>query len=217
MTEALKLIALKEVEEQSFELTKAYLSVNKLVYSNNTPKIDDVIINEEEKTAAVYFPIEGEAYYFVIYLDTSPKVRVRFMGMSAGNRVYFTVSSEEIELEKLLKEIDFIPTQTWKKGTQIPNRNITKLYEDSGFIFEFDLKRTGEVEDKLSNLLGKLESSNITSIVNSEKINRVIQVAYYGYKDEMWGINLNPIIIKKLSNLNTILDIDLYASGPDLE
>lgn len=69
MYETLKICALKEIEEQSFELTKSYLSVNKLVYKdNNEPKIDDVIIKEEEQTAAVYFSIENEDYYFVIYL-----------------------------------------------------------------------------------------------------------------------------------------------------
>lgn len=44
-----------------------------------------------------------------------------------------------------------------------------------------------------------------------------IQVAYFGYKDEMWGINLNPVIIKKIGEFNFSLDIDLYAIGQDLE
>ncbi|GIP53254.1 DUF4279 domain-containing protein [Paenibacillus vini] len=217
MIEKLKIVALKEIEEQTFELTKSYLTVNKLVYKNNEPQIDDVIVNEEEGTAAVYFPIENEEYYFVIYLDISPQIRVRFMGMSAGSRVYFSVSSEDIELEKLVDEIDIMPIRTWQKGTKIPNLKIDRFYEDSGFILEYDSRRTGEVEDKLLNILDKLECLNLISIVKSDNINRVLQVVYYGYKDEMWGINLNPIIIKKLSMLNTYLDIDLYASGPNLE
>jgi hypothetical protein len=43
-----------------------------------------------------------------------------------------------------------------------------------------------------------------------------IQVTYYGYKDQMWGINLKPQTIQKLSELGVPLDIDLYASGNDL-
>lgn len=137
--------------------------------------------------------------------------------MSAGNRVYFSVSSEEIELEKLLNEVEIKPTRTWEKGTQIPKRNIDRYYKNSGFIFEFDFRKTGEVEDKLLNILNRLENMNLNSIINSENINRVLQIVYYGYKDEMWGINLNPIMIKKLSQINSFLDIDLYASGPDME
>lgn len=44
----------------------------------------------------------------------------------------------------------------------------------------------------------------------------MIEVVYYGYKDQMWGINLEKDTINKLSSLNLSIDIALYASGPDL-
>jgi len=218
MIEIIKSIAIKEIEEQSFELTKQYLSVNKLVYIDEKPQIDDVIINEDDQSATVYFPISNEAYYFVIYLDILPEIRVRFMGMNAGNRVYLVVSSEKINLEILLKDTGIAPTHVWRKGTQFPNRNISRFYENSGFILELQsTNRAGEVEEKLSNLLDKLETFNLHSIIKTKEINKIIQVTYYGYKDQMNGINLSPKNIARVSELDAYLDIDLYASGPNLE
>ncbi|ANY67842.1 hypothetical protein BBD42_16205 [Paenibacillus sp. BIHB 4019] len=217
MIETFEKIARKEIEKQSFELTKQYLSVHKLVYENGKPKIADVIMNDGEQSAEVYFSIADEAYYFVVYLDTSPEVTVRFMGMSAGNRVYLSVSANVANLEKLLKGINLVPSKTWQKGTQISYRNTNRFHEDSGFTFQLEDKKTGEVEEKLANLINKLETSNLIQIIESEEIHKVVRVVYYGYKEQMWGINLKPKIIEKLSKLNASLDIDLYASGPDLE
>lgn len=217
MIETLKKVARKEIEEQSFELTKQYLSVNKLVYENDKPKIADVIMNDGEQSAEVYFFIVDEAYYFVVYLDTSPEVTVRFMGMSAGNHVYLSVSSNVNNLEKLLEGINLVPSKTWQKGTQISKRNTNRFHEASGFTFQLEDKKTGEVEEKLASLINKLETSNLIQIIKSDEIHKEIRVVYYGYKEQMSGINLKPIIIEKLSMLNASLDIDLYAGGPDLE
>lgn len=51
---------------------------------NSTPQIDDVEIDREANTAAVYFPIKKENFYFVIYIEN---LEVNWMGMSAGNGV----------------------------------------------------------------------------------------------------------------------------------
>jgi hypothetical protein len=217
MIETLMQVAIKEVEERSFELTKQYLSNNKLVYIDGVPSIEDVIVDDENQTADVYFPVDNEDYYFVIYLSASPKISVRFVGISAGNRVYFTATSELVDLESLLNGIKVVPTKTWQKGTRISSRNNERFYEDSGVIFEPQKKKTGDLEVKLVDLLDKLEAADMNEIINTDEIVKVIQIVYYGYKEQMWGINLDPKIIERLSKINAYLDIDLYASGPDLE
>jgi hypothetical protein len=217
MIDIVKEIALKEIKEQSFELTKQFLSVNKLCYKEYVAFIEDVIFKEEDNTAEVYFPIEGESFYFVIYIDLLPSPGLRFMGMSAGNRVYLTVSSEEMNLDELSKGIQLIPKETWRKGEKIPNRNITRYYEDSGMIFELENKKTGEVEDKLINLLKWLEPLNSEIIVSSKEIYKLIQIVYYGYVDQMHGIQFKSDVINNIAKLNAHLDIDLYASGNELE
>ena len=67
---------------------------------NNKPEIVDVIIKDEKQVAEVYFSIVEEKYYFVVYLDILPQVKIRFVGMSAGSRVYLTVSSNITSLKE---------------------------------------------------------------------------------------------------------------------
>jgi len=51
----------------------------------------------------------------------------------------------------------------------------------------------------------------------SHQVSIEIQVTYYGHKDEMWGIHLETQTVKKLSELELAIDVDLYAGGNDIE
>ncbi|OWR29835.1 hypothetical protein CDO73_12165 [Saccharibacillus sp. O23] len=214
--EEIRRAVLDEIAVPRFELTKQYLSVNTLVVKEGLPQIEQIDICEREQTAEVYFPIVGEDYYFVIYLDLAPKVSVRFMGMEAGSRVYFSASSSVIDLEELIQDLDRQPTETWQKGTRIPNRRAERFYEDSGFTYEINGSNSGTADQKIAQLIDMLDGLSLDRVLNSQDIHREIQVVYYGYKDQMWGIHLEPDTLMKLAKLNAHIDIDLYASGPDL-
>ncbi|MDB5054630.1 MAG: hypothetical protein JWM44_2680 [Bacilli bacterium] len=213
----IKEIALNEILTPTFELTRQYLKVNPLVFIDGNPMIEDIVIDFESKTAEVYFPILDEEFYFVIYLDIEPEISIRIMNMSAGSRVYFSISSKTLNYEEIVKDFTFQPTRSWKKGELIPRRNIEKYYEASGFMFEPNSKKTGEVEKKVKYLLQLLHPfQNEMNKFEDDTIFE-IQVCYYGYKEQMWGIHLEKDILKRLCELNLSLDIDLYASGADLD
>jgi len=207
----LKEIAINEVLNPTFELTKQYLQANELYFFNSTPQIDDVEIDREANTAAVYFPIKKENFYFVIYIEN---LEVNWMGMSAGNGVCLFACSEVLSAEELVGYLGFEPTERWNINDKTKFGGKRKK---SGIIYQPIEKKTGEVEDKLTNLLNRLlpykeEISKLSDVASVE-----IQVTYYGYKDEMWGFHFDKKIIKKLSDLGLDIDIDLYAGGNDLE
>ena len=209
----IKRIAIDEVLNPKFELTKQYMANNKLIFNNNLPVIEDVILNEQEKKALVYFPIFKENFYMVIIIHLEDEIKTCFINTSAGNRVELFVASEEFSLEELLKRIDIVPTNQWMKGEKV---GCNGQFKHSGFIYAPINKKTGEVEDKLTILVNELLPRK-KMILNLLEIADVeIQVTYYGYKDQMWGINLEKDLIKKISELNLSLDIDLYAGGNDL-
>lgn len=213
----IKKIAIAEVNSPTFEVTKQFLKVNKLVYENSEPKIVDIIIDEKQEGAEVYFQIENEKYFFVVFLDLKPEISLRFMDMSAGNKVSLLIVSESLNLSEILKNINIEPNEKWEKGALVSNQFTESYEKNSGIIFKPIEKTTGNVEDKIEVILSKLESSkNLISNLSSKCIME-IQVAYFGYKDQMWGINLNPVLIKKIGEFNFSLDIDLYASGQELE
>lgn len=214
--EEIRRAAFHEIAAPRFELTQQYLSVNTLVVKEGLPQIEQIDICEREQTAEVYFPVVGEDYYFVIYLDLAPQVSVRFMGMEAGSQVYFSVSSSVIDLQGLIQDLDRQPTETWQKATRIPNRKAERFYEDSGFTYEISGSKSGTVDRKIAQLIDMLDGLSLDRVLHSQDIHREIQIVYYGYQEQMNGIHLEPDTLMKLAKLNAHIDIDLYANGPDL-
>src|SRR5258708_7319532 len=76
-------IAIAEIMTPTLALTQQFLAVNTIVFHNHTPLIEDILLREEEKKAEVYFPIEGENYYFVVYVDLENPYLIA-VAMSAG-------------------------------------------------------------------------------------------------------------------------------------
>jgi len=64
--------AIAEILHPTLPMTQQFLEVNMVVVKEHVPIVEDVIYKEEEQIAAVYFPIEGERYYLVVYLNVEP-------------------------------------------------------------------------------------------------------------------------------------------------
>lgn len=205
--QAIRDVAIAEILHPTDALTRQYLAVNKVVLKEQVPCVEDVIVREG-KTADVYFPVEGQRYYFVVSVDWEPRVAIRWRGMSAGNRVYFSAKSEERQVDELVAMAGVEPTRTWEKGKHIPRHN--------GFEVRPALKDTGDVEDKLRTIISLLlpRTANIHALSAIAHVG--INIAYWGYKDEMWGIHFGTEILQGLAVLNLSVDVDLYADGPDL-
>jgi hypothetical protein len=201
-------VAIAEILNPTLAHARQYLVPNKVVFENDMPFVEDIILREEGKTAEVYFPIEGERYYVVVYIDLEPQVSVRWMDTSAGNRVYLRVISEKHSLEELIALAGVEPTGITKKGQHAARHN--------GFQIQPYMKETGEAEDKLRSLIKILlpHKANLRALATIASIE--IQIAYWGYKDEMWGINFDEETIQGLAELNLSVNVDLYAGGPDL-
>jgi Domain of unknown function (DUF4279) len=205
--QAIREAAIAEILRPTLPITRQFLEVNKVVLKERVPIVEDVILREEEKTAEVYFPIEGERYYLVVYLDVQPRVALRWMGMSAGNRVYFYTKSGEHQVDELVAMAGVEPTRTWEKGKHIRHH---------GFEVRPSFKETGDVEDKLRTIISFLlpYTANVHALSAIADVG--INIAYWGYKEQMWGIHFGTDIIQGLAVLNLSVDVDLYASGSDL-
>lgn len=199
--------AIAEILHPTLPITQQFLKVNTVVVKEHMPVVEDVIYKENEQMVAVYFPFEGERYYLVVYLDIVPHLALRQTGMSAGKRVYFLATSQEHSLDKLIAVAGIEPTTTWEKG---------KKKRQNGFKLQPSLKETGEVEDKLRTIISILQPHTANIHVLSALASIGIRIAYWGYKEQMWGIHFETDIVEGLAVLKLSLDVNLYASGPDL-
>jgi hypothetical protein len=138
--QAVQEVAIAEILRPALATTQQFLAANQIVLKEQVPVVEDVILREEEQRAEVYFPIEGERYYFVVSVDVEPQLVLRWTGMSAGNLVYFCATSQEHPWEELVAVAGIEPTRTWEKD---------KRRRHHGFEVQPYAKETGEVEDKL--------------------------------------------------------------------
>lgn len=205
-------IAQQEILTPTLKLTKQFLAVNHVVFTESVPYIEDIILDTQENLAQVYFPIEEEQYYLVISITLEPQANVSMVAMVPGNRVYFAAKSEVHSLEELLALTSIKPTKMWRKGEKRGN-----LPKHSGFEVRPFEKETGDVEEKLKVLLSILFPFQSDLRALSMKASIGIYIAYYGYQKQMWGIYLDEKTIRKLAELNLSVDFDIYASGADLK
>lgn len=216
--EVVKEIAICEIKSPNWLLTKQYLYVNDIVYCDGNPEISDITFTNEG-VAVVWFPIVGQSYYFVVHVEFFPTPDIRLVSMSAGNKVNLVVVAENTDLHELTTALKGITYScTWRKGEV---RRKTKrgdvLWKDSGFEIEPYPKTSGEVEDKIKTILELLKDRKQQVKELSKIADHVeLSIGYFGYKDEMWGIHLDPDIVRELAELGVSIDIDLYASGSDL-
>lgn len=228
----IRIVAINEVLHPTFALTKQYLHANRLVVIDGVPFIEDIIYSEveevpeeserdprdiiiypETRRASVYFPVLNEDYYFVVHVGIGDEIVPRWMEMSPGNKVELRAVSDAA-LSELLKILPIVPTEVWEKGQQI---NESMAYKHSGLTVALSDKKTGEVENKLKSLVEFLHPMKDQLLLLAEIATTEVSIAYYGYKNEMWGIHLDPAVLQAVAQLKVSVDIDLYASGPDLE
>ncbi len=199
-------IAIAEIMTPTLALTQQFLAVNKIVFHNQMPFIEDILLREEEKKAEVYFPIEGEKYYFVVYVDWE-NLHLIAVAISAGCVVSFLATSDTHSLNELITVAGIAPTRTWEKG---------KAKRHNGFEIHLSQKKIGDVEDKLRDLLTFLSPHKANLEALSSIAAMGIDIAYWGYKEQMWGIHFDMDLLTQLVNLGLSVDIDIYASGSDL-
>lgn len=205
--QAIREAAIAEILHPTLSITRQLLETNKVVLKEHVPIVEDVILREDEQKAQVYFPITGERYYLVIYLHVEPRIVLKWTGISAGNRVYFCATSTERQTHDLVALAGAEPTRTWEKGKHIKH---------NGFEILPSFKETGDVEDKLRILINLLlpYTANIHALSAIADVG--INIAYWGYKEQMSGIHFATDILQRLAVLNLSVDVDLYASGSDL-
>lgn len=204
--QAIREAAITEALHPDEDHMRAFLAINPLVFEGQTPRIEDIIVTEEH--VAVYFPIQGEPYYVVVYLHVEPSVSVVGMAMMAGNAVSLRIVSEHHTLDELLSQIDLTTTSIWEEEGE---------RKQNGFTLQPYPKTTGEVGDKLRALLDMLRPHRaaleaLTSIAQIE-----IQIVYQDYQGQMSGFYFEPELFQMLEALHIPLKFAISAHGPAVE
>ena len=205
-------IAVAEIEQPTFGVTEQFLEVHQVRRENNIPVAAGIIVSPEEQSAAVYFSVEGEKFYFVVYLSFTDKIEITGVDTEDYYSVYFSATSETLSLAELaiLTTLPF-PTG-WNKGDRrypnAPPRKFTRL------IIEPTLA-PDTFGSKLDKLLDVLEQDVAGIIKLVKQFDGYVQVAavFHNSNTTLGGIHLEKAQVRRLAALNLEIDFDLYAEG----
>ena len=192
----IRAIAIDEITNPTFGTTKQFLDVLKVRSENSVPVISNVIINDSENTATVYFPVEGEEFFIAIYINVSYHAKITSVSTEAGTAVYLSIGKKD----EAYTELPMVPD---------------KVYNDA-VIYGIDIDVPDTVENKIVKLLNYIEPHKnlIKKIAGTSTV--TINIYYHGYRDQMWGLHLDPVTLKRISDLNAEFDFDIYAEGKEL-
>jgi hypothetical protein len=204
--------AQEEIKIKKFAVTRQYLEVNSVSCKDGIAQVGRIDTEREKDSICIYFPIENQEYYLAIYFDKNDDPEVRWVGIEAGNRIYFRATSEKLTFNELAAKTTLQPLQGWSKGDK-NGRNNEHYYKFSSLTFDPFPNEAYELEHKLSLLLNELEkdTQGIKDLVLNA--NGYIQIVSYRYVSNFGGIHLDIKTINILNSLGLELDFDIYVDG----
>ncbi len=196
LTEEIKKAAIEEILNPTFGTTQQFLEILKVQTNNSIPVIGHIKVDKLNNDATVYFPVEGESFFIAIYLDTDDAVKIRSVETEASSSVYLSIGI------------------TNGTNLELP---ITADWEYKDFkIYGIDIDQPDDVENKIKKLLDYLEPYKATINKIAETNPVTLNIAYFAYRDQMWGLHLDTTTMKKITELNAELDLDIRAEGKEL-
>ncbi len=214
MKEELIKKAISEIENPTFETTKQYLEVHSVELENNRPKVERIDLESFDTTNAVYFPVQDELFFLVVYLNKN-NGEINGVGTENGHRVYLTATSEHLTHNELSDLTNLHPLTGWSKNDL--RKNGKSKHTFSRISFEPTKSQAYELEQKLKILLTELEKDKNGVKKLTEKAETYISVCSNLYIDGNKGIVFDEAIIKRMSNLNLGIGIDQYVYGNELK
>lgn len=205
--------AIEEIEARNFGVTQQFLEIHNIAYVDNKPQIARVDRDNKDE-AIVYFNVEGEKFYFALYMDLKPVVSVRWVGTEPYHSVKLAVQSETLSMKELSELTKLTPTKGNNKGDRRQPNNDKALWKYSRILFEPN-PEADEFEVKLTQLLSYLEQDKegIEKLIKNADCFISVGSAFHNGNTMLGGFHLNADQIKRMSEMNLSIDFDIYADG----
>lgn len=119
-------------------------------------------------------------------------------------------NSEDLEPEEITAVIGIVPTKTWKVGDLI-SKGATLRHKQNGWSLKSKLEDSATLEDHVESVLERLKPSWQHLVKMCTRYYTEIECIIYVYGDDSPAIHFNRETLKRISELNAEIDIDLYV------
>ncbi len=208
-------VARAEVLSPRMASTEQLLEVHQIAMQEGVPIVARAVAREAGVFFTIYFPIENQPYFLVIFVEPDPSGLVAYSAdIEAAVYVYFMVNSDTLPPETITERLGLTPTTMRRKGDIYPPSK--RSYPVHVWEIEALHDVPGDVEEKVDALLQALEPAQQQIAQLATECECWIQINYWGYQEMMSGWVLEASLLRRLSALGVALGYYMYAVGPDL-
>jgi len=216
MSNALITAALAEITSPHLGTTEQLLAVHTLARTDNAVHPTHIDTTSDPSGATLYFRITDEPYFFVIVVQShAHQAKAVASYVEAAVKVYLTIYSETLDSHTITQHVGITPTETRQKGAQI-KPYVSHIYAEHRWYYELQPDHPDAPERKIQRLLHRVlpMANGLAQIANACHV--VLHIGYKGYQSSMGGLHLDAETARQIATLGADIDIDLYASGPEL-
>lgn len=203
--------AIEEIENGNLGITEQFLEIHKIAYVDNKPQVARIDRDRKDE-AIVYFNVEGEMFYFFVYVDLKPAISVRTTGTEPYHSVKLIAISDQLSMKALSELTTLTPTKGLNKGDRQQPHYGKAL---RSFILFEPNPEADEFEDKLTKLLDYLEQDKegVGRLVKNTRCLIRVWSYFHNGTNMLGGYYVNADQIKRMSELNLSIEFDVYATG----
>ena len=218
LNERAKQLACSEILSPTFGTTQQFFEVHQPIFIDGVPSIARIDTERDKDNIYVYFPIDGEPYFWVVRLEiVDEDIKIAWCWDEPKVHAYLLVVTDRYSLEEITKMIGLKPTRTERMG-QIRQRSKNAAKENT-WVFEPYKDLPDELERKLQTLLDYLLPHKQAIRQLASQCYCAIHLAYYAYSGygSLRGCHFDALFIQQINDLGVEMDFDLYAWGPKLK
>ncbi|WP_295794562.1 DUF4279 domain-containing protein [Mucilaginibacter sp.] len=208
--EVLQLI-LNELTSPTMGVTEQYLKIHQPVYDEHGLKIERIDREEKGNITIAYLPVQGEYFYFAVYID-SIKKEIYNVGTESRNIVSLRVTSEELTAAELRGLTKLKVTKNWNKGDLKQNKKAAYTFS---CIQITPNPEPDEFENKLGKLLNYLKTDEDGIVALKTRANAWLQINmdFHAGNQLLGSASISPECIKIMNELGLGIDFDFAAWG----
>jgi hypothetical protein len=208
-------LARREVLTPALSTTKEVLAVHAPVQADGLPLIARADTTREPGAFYFYFRLQNEPYYVVIVVRPG-ETGLAVVGayVEAAVRVFLLITSETLSPDEITRRVGLKPTGTHGKGKCL-HKHLRPLAKTM-WRFEPHMSLPESVDRKLALLLDELDGAAPRIAELAGECDVAVTICYEGYKDWLGGWVAGAGTLERLAALGANVELDLYASGPDL-
>jgi len=207
-------IALREIKDKAWGVTKQFLEVHELIYNESKPVISLFHKDDFSGDVVIYFAVRDEPFFFRISVSKGEEPEIKWIDTEANTSIFLRCDSDELGSVEILKMTNLISYKVRDKGDHRGNPKLNAQWKSTTVFFEPN-PGPGSFEDKLSKLLSYLETDKkgVSDLVSRAKGYIQCVIEFHNGNTMLGGPHLTLLDLKRIVDLDLEIDFDLYATG----